>query len=136
MYCGPGDSKVAIFPIASIRWELGLQVQKVNFNINFYLNKIDGNLNGNVTKLSVCSQVHEVLEELLLPVEPEDAASGLGSPQVLDTNLNQNTKRHTGLNTLHSTLRHAQLLSLRDQLQAKVDVLNKELDSKVPCQVV
>jgi len=28
-------------------------------------------------------------------------------------------------------LRHAQLLSLRDQLQAKVDVLNKELDTKV-----
>ena len=27
-------------------------------------------------------------------------------------------------------LRHAQLLSLRDQLQAKVDSLNKELDNK------
>ena len=27
-------------------------------------------------------------------------------------------------------LRHAQLLSLRDQLQAKVDLLNRELESK------
>jgi hypothetical protein len=31
MYCGPGDSKVAIFPIASIRWELGVEVQKWEF---------------------------------------------------------------------------------------------------------
>jgi hypothetical protein len=27
-------------------------------------------------------------------------------------------------------LRHAQLLSLRDQLQAKVDLLNRELENK------
>ena len=48
-------------------------------------------------------------------------------------------KLHSAHRTKHialTTLRHAQLLSLRDQLKAKVDVLNKELDSKVPCQVV
>jgi len=70
MYCAPRDNKVALFPVASIRY--------MKFWKGYY-----------------CRWNPRM--------RPQDSVH----------------------------LRHAQLLSLRDQLQAKVDLLNKELETKV-----
>merc|ERR1719186_1174854 len=69
MYCKPLDSRVALFPIASIRY--------MKFRKSYY-----------------CRWNPRM--------RPQDSVH----------------------------LRHAQLLSLRDQLQAKVDLLNRELENK------